>query len=242
MADMPRNGKDRWSRKSTVCSAADIGALKASAEDFRYLLDRGYPRAASLELVGNRYTMDRIFRQILHRGVFAARMCELRNAHREHPERIRGEALAVDGYNVLITVEASMSGIPVLLCDDGWVRDVAGASGGYRFGLMGIRAMAMILAALRGLGPGRVLFLFDSPMARSGELASLFRKEMERYNLAGEALAVPVPEKILLTHDGPVATSDSALIDRLSRVVDLAGHIIRCNAECGELLSLSGTP
>lgn len=212
----------------------------AAAADFRYLLDRGYPRASSLELVGNRYNLNSTCRQILHRGVFAAKICAERGVHRERPVRIGGEALAVDGYNVLITVEASISGIPVLLCDDGWVRDIAGASGGYRFGPAGMRAIALILEALRALGPLRVSFLLDSPMAYSGDLASLVLKEMEHYNLSGEARAVPVPEKILQEHDGPVATSDSAIIDRVLRVVDLAGYVISSNKECEEPLELGG--
>jgi hypothetical protein len=238
MASMPRHAKDYPAYASTPFGESIKSALTAAAADYRYLLDRGYPRSASLELVGNRYNLDRISRQILHRGVFAAKICEQRKAHRETPESIAGEALAVDGYNVLITVEASLSGIPVLVCDDGWVRDVAEVSGGYRFGPRGMRAMEMILTALRALGPCRVHFFFDSPIAYSGQLASLVRMEMEQYELAGEALAVPVPERIIQEHEGPVATSDSALIDRLPRVVDLAGHVIRRNKECGVLLKL----
>jgi len=238
MTSMPLLAKNQRTDVSTAFNESVKRALTAGASDYRYLLDRGYPRTPSLELVGNRYNLDRVSRQILHRGVFAAKVCEQRRAHRETPEKIAGETLAVDGYNVLITVEASLSGIPVLVCDDGWVRDVAGASGGYRFGPAGGRALAMILAALRELTPGSVLFVFDSPIAYSGQLASLVRTEMKQYELPGEALAVPVPERIIEEHEGPVATSDSAIIDRVPRVVDLAGHVIRRNKECGELLDL----
>lgn len=238
MAGMPRGLKDRWARIAMVCGALDVTALMASAADFRFLLDREYPRARSLELVGNRYKLNYIHRQILHRGVFSGKICARRKSNRELPEGIRGEELAVDGYNVLITVESSIRGIPVLMCDDGWVRDVAGVSGGYRFGETGMRAMAIILETLRTLYPARVLFFFDSPITRSGELASFVREKIGDYRLAGDALAVQVPEKILQEHEGPVATSDSALIERLPRVVDLAGCVIRCNKECGELLDL----
>jgi len=230
--------KDQWILLAMGYGALNFTALMAGAADFRYLLEKGYPRARSLELVGNRYKLDRIHRQILHRGVFAVKICSQRKSHLELPERIRGKALAVDGYNVLITVESSMRGIPVLLCDDGWVRDVAGVSGGYRLEETGKRAIALILEAIRALGPKRVKFLFDSPIARSGELASLIREKIGHCNMVGDALAVPVPEKILLEHRGPVATSDSALIDRLPRVVDLAGFVIRRSQECGKLLEL----
>ena len=224
---------------SPVHRTFDMTVLKSAAADFRYLLNRGYPRTRSLELVGNRYNLDALHRQILHRGVFAAGKSQLRRAHWVNPSAVCGQVLAVDGHNVLITLEAFLSKTPVVLCDDGWFRDVSGASSGYRFGEIGKRSLAMILETLKALGPGNTLFLFDSPMAYSGELASLVREEMKKYALAGDARAVPVPENILQEHEGIVATSDSALIDRLPRVVDLAGHIIGCHAECGEVLNLT---
>ncbi len=45
--------------------------LQEAAEDFRYLLNRGYPRKATLELVGNRYGLTFDERHLLHRGVFS---------------------------------------------------------------------------------------------------------------------------------------------------------------------------
>ncbi|MGB9291941.1 MAG: hypothetical protein WCB64_01345, partial [Desulfobaccales bacterium] len=41
------------------------------------------------------------------------------------------------------------------------------------------------------------------------------------------AAAVPVPERELVGFPGPIATSDTALIESQSQVVDLAGEIIR---------------
>jgi hypothetical protein len=52
--------------------------LLQAAKDFRYLLDRGYPRQASLALVGNHYELDRAARQLLHRGVFAGEVAQAR--------------------------------------------------------------------------------------------------------------------------------------------------------------------
>ena len=54
--------------------------LLQAAADFRYLLNRGYPREASLTLVGNRYDLPREARQILHRGVFADEVAQARRA------------------------------------------------------------------------------------------------------------------------------------------------------------------
>ena len=63
-------------------------------------------------------------------------------------------------------------------------------------------------------------------MSRSGELAQEVRDRMKKVNLPGDALAVRVPEKILIGFPGRVATSDTAIIDRSQKVVDLAGSIL----------------
>jgi hypothetical protein len=44
--------------------------------------------------------------------------------------------------------------------------------------------------------------------------------------IPGQARAVPVPERELTTHPGPVATSDSQLLDAVALPLDLAGAII----------------
>ncbi|HBD08465.1 MAG TPA: DUF434 domain-containing protein, partial [Syntrophobacteraceae bacterium] len=44
--------------------------LHQPACDFFSLQNRQYPRNSSLELVGNRYRLSRMQRQLLHRGVF----------------------------------------------------------------------------------------------------------------------------------------------------------------------------
>jgi hypothetical protein len=49
---------------------------------------------------------------------------------------------------------------------------------------------------------------------------------MQKENLPGDAMAVRVPEKILIGFPGRVATSDTAIIDQSRKVVDLAGYVL----------------
>jgi hypothetical protein len=61
----------------------------------------------------------------------------------------------------------------------------------------------------------------------SGKLAGEIRDRLNQANLPGDAVAVKVPEKILIGSPGMIATSDTAIIDRSEKVLDLAGYIIR---------------
>ena len=205
----------------------DTDSLRKGAKDFRYLLGRRYPREKSLELVGNRYDLKKAEREFLHRGVFAEEEALRRREKVVTPKDIHGAHLAVDGHNVLITVEAGLSHKPLVVADDGLVRDISGASSAYRMGAVTIRAVDLILDVLQAAHPEKTFFLFDAPMSKSGRLAAYVAERLGLTGLRGEARAVKVPEKILIGYDGFVATSDSAIIDQVEKVVDLAGEAIR---------------
>src|SRR5512139_3638714 len=100
---------------STVFSFLKPKNLQKGSEDFRYLLNRAYPRKAALELVGNRYQLTSDQRHLLHRGVFSDVDATSRQKKKISPDQIRGCDLVIDGYNILITIEAGLSGRPLVL-------------------------------------------------------------------------------------------------------------------------------
>ncbi len=214
-------------RKSTKFATANFRNLQKAAEDFRILLNRRYPRKPSLELVGNRYDLPFDERHLLHRGVFSDEDSESRRKKIRSVKEVRNKDLAVDGHNVLITIEAGLSGRPLILADDGFVRDISGLSGSFRKTEMTDKAFELIIRFLKQWRPRHTLFLFDAPISKSGILAQELRTLLKKEDVSGDALAVKVPEKILIGFSGVVATSDTAILDRSERVIDLAGNIIR---------------
>jgi len=213
--------------KSTSVRAANFESLQKAAKDFRYLLNRGYPRKASLELVGNRYELTFDERHLLHRGVFSDIDSEVRQKKILSSGGIRNEDLAVDGHNVLITIEAGLSGRPLILADDGFIRDISGLSGSFKKTEVTEKAIRLVITFLKKWKPRHTLFLFDAPISKSGILAQELRNLLKKENLPGDALAMKVPEKTLIGLPGVVATSDTAIIDRSKKVIDLAGSVIK---------------
>jgi hypothetical protein len=200
--------------------------LWEAAEDLRFLLNRGYPRDASLQLAGNRYNLDRDHRHLLRRGVFASSVVEQRRNKKVSLEEIRGKAVAIDGYNCLITLESALKAKAILLADDAFIRDISGVSGTYRESPKTTQALDLIFDLLIAAAPAEILFLLDAPISGSGELAARIRGLMKERELSGDALAVKVPERMMAGYKGIIATSDTALIDQSERVFDLAGHLI----------------
>ncbi len=205
--------------------------LQDSANDFRYLLARGYPRQAALGLVGNRYGLDETARRLLHRGVFAPEVAAARRAKLRRLSDLPGHPLGLDGHNVLITLECALRNLPLVAADDGWVRDVGEVSRAFRPSPATDRVLALLAGYLADQAPGPVEVFYDAPLSRSGELAQRTREIFASRGLDVQAAAVPVPERQLAAFPGAIATSDTALIDARETLVDLAGEIIRQQQE-----------
>ena len=206
---------------------AESKPLQNAAKDFRYLLNRGFSRKAALELVGNRYQLNADGRHLLHRGVFSDEDSNWRKTRRIPFHQTRNRDLAIDGYNLVITLEAGLSGLPLILGDDGFIRDISGLSGNYRRSEKTKEALLLIFNTLKRVKPRHVLFLFDAPISKSGELAREIRRRLKKEDIPGNAQAIKVPEKILIGFSGVVATTDTSIIDRSKKIFDLAGHILR---------------
>ena len=210
-----------------VISASDLSLLKEAAPDFRYLLARGYPRAAALAWVGNRYRLDRTARQILHRGVFAPDAARARRAKLRLLRDLAGQPLGIDGHNVLITLECAVRKLPLAAADDGFIRDVGQVSRAYQASPETEQALVLLGDYLVWQQGGPVSVFYDAPLSRSGELARRTRELWAERGLAVTAAAAAVPERELLALNSPIASSDTALIDQGTIMADLAGEIIR---------------
>ena len=201
--------------------------LQKAAQDFRYLLNRRYPRKPALELVGNRYQLTSDERHLLHRGIFSKADAAFRQKRKIPIKEIKNEDLAIDGYNVIITIESGLSGRPLILGDDRFIRDISGLSGNFKTTQRTKEALQLIFEMVKKVKPHQTLLLFDAPISKSGELAQEVREQMRMKKIPGDARAISVPEKILVGFPGVIATSDTAIIDSSKKVVDLAGDILK---------------
>jgi hypothetical protein len=138
----------------------------------------------------------------------------------------QGHLLTVDGHNVQITIESHIGGRPLLRANDGAMRDLAGQSARFRLSETSALALDMIFRFLREFSPKEVLFLFDAPMAHSGELAGIYRERIRNAGLRGDARAVPVPERQFPFPGCVAASSDRAVLDASTRWVDLACRVM----------------
>lgn len=194
--------------------------------DLRYLLGRGYNREGALKLVGDKYRLSVSERSLLFRCVYD-HMTIQKNRCKIHPveDLAMGQA-TIDGYNTLITVESYLQGLPVVLSDDGVVRDISEVHRKYRMTPKTVKALRKVISLLGSVRPSRVSFLYDAQVSRSGELCEKTREILSELRVLGSAQTTRNADRDVLKSGGFICSSDHALISKAEKAVDLAGTII----------------
>jgi len=75
-------------------------------------------------VVGDHFALGKLERIALYRCVHSSEEARRRSSKLLLPERLQGRRLALDGFNVMWTIYWTIGGHPLLLCDDGVVRDI----------------------------------------------------------------------------------------------------------------------
>ena len=203
-----------------------ISDLRSALADYSLLLTKGYAEKSALKLVGDKFSLTQRQRLAVMRSACSDRQLASRSEHRIEAKNLAGQSVAVDGYNVLITVEAAMSDGVIFAGRDGCFRDLASVHGTYRKVTETIPALRMIGEFLQELGTGEVLWLLDSPVSNSGRLKTLIGELADQNNWNWEIELLLSPDAELKKTDLVVASSDSVILNGCTRWVNLATEII----------------
>ena len=111
---------------------AVIADLRSAIADFSLLLTKDYADKSALKLVGDRFSLTERQRTAIMRSACSDQQLMSRRQREVKVAELGGKPIAIDGYNVLITIEAAMSGACVFKGRDGCLRDLASIHGTYR--------------------------------------------------------------------------------------------------------------
>ncbi len=188
--------------------------LRRAVADFSWLLSRGYSENASLKLVGDRYRLDQRQRLAVHRSSCSDQALARRRATERTIEQVRGCDLALDGFNVLTTVEAALAGGILLYGRDGSLRDLAGMHGTYRKVMETVPALRAIGTSLHNtLAVGRVCWYLDRPVSNSLRLAALIRHLAAEHHWPWQVEVLDAVDVRLRETSDVVCTSDAGILD-----------------------------
>ena len=214
--------------------------LRRGVADLSWLRSRGYSSKAALDLVGNRYALRDRQRIALQRCAAGDEECRQREMRRVADSALEGATLVVDGYNVLLTLEAALSGGVLLRARDGAFRDLAAMSAHYRRLRVTRPAIGLVRDHLERRGCERVLWYLDSPVSNSGRLKGIIEAAVAGSKAAWEVRLIKQVDRAVATSPHIVATADSAILDRCSRWFNLARSIVEQSVPEAWIVDLGG--
>lgn len=207
---------------------AFLPSLRQALADYAWLLTRGYTENASLKLCGDRYRLNQRQRMAVHRAVCTDEQLKVRTAKAVSLETWRGAHLEIDGFNLLITIEAALSGAYLFLGRDGCIRDIASVHGSYRKveeTLPAITSIGKFLMEEAGVASAK--WYFDSPVSNSGRLKTILLEIATEQGWNWEAEVVKNPDTILAVSPEIIVTSDSWILDECQQWAEVAREVIR---------------
>jgi hypothetical protein len=218
-----------------------ISDLRLALTDYSLLLTKGYAEKSALKLVGDKFSLTQRQRLAVMRSACSDQQLASRSERRIELKDIANQPIAIDGYNVLITVEAAMSGGVIFKGRDGCFRDLASIHGTYRKVTETIPAVELIGRFLHQIGAGEALWLLDSPVSNSGRLKTLIGELADKNIWNWEIKLLLSPDAELIKTDQIVASSDSVILDGCRKWTNLAAEIITQKIPSTTIIDLGST-
>ncbi len=200
--------------------------LQLAVSDLSWLLSRGYVWKSGLKLVGDRYGLTERQRTAVWRAACSDDALQRRRGHRRGLDTLADQTVAVDGYNLLITVESALGGGMILYARDGSYRDLASMHGTYRKVEETLPAITLVGRYLDALSVRRADWFLDSPVSNSGRLRRFLLDAAARNGWDWTATLAPNPDRVLAAVAAPVASTDSWVLDHCREWVNLARGLI----------------
>ena len=233
--------------------------LREAVTDFALLLTKGYADKSALKLVGDRFSLTQRQRLAVMRSTCSDQQRLSRRQRQVSLAALAGQPLAIDGYNLLITIEAALSGGLIFRGRDGCLRDLASIHGTYRKVEETIPAVQLIgdflteiaVPRVEGVPPSKrgqdardtsvaaILWLLDSPVSNSGRLKTLVGDLARTSCWPWEIRLTISPDAELSKMDRIVVSTDSVVLDACVRWTNLAADLITHRLPATPVIDLS---
>jgi hypothetical protein len=200
--------------------------LREAVADYSWLLGRRYSARSALKLVGDRHQLAERQRLAVMRCACSEESIVRRRSHEAAEDELPGEGLLLDGYNVLTTVEAALSGAVILWGRDGCYRDIASMHGTFRRVEETVPAIALLGETLVSLGVLECRWYLDSPVSNSGRLKEMLLRIAMQQSWNWHVEVVMNPDPVLAAATEIIATADSVILDQCWRWFNLSRCVV----------------
>ena len=214
-------------------------ALSEAVGHLSWLLSHAYAVRSALKLVGDRFQLTERQRIAVMRCACSDEALRRRGQTRIAGDRLAGQAVDLDGFNVLTTVEAALADGVILWGRDGCYRDMASMHGSYRKVEETRPALMMIGEVLEELDAAECNWFLDRPVSNSGRLATIIHQIAHERGWQWDTRLENDVDPLLSQSRNVVASADSVILDRCNQWLNLAREVIDRRIPAANRLALA---
>jgi hypothetical protein len=211
---------------AALFASAHWSNLQCAVSHLSWLLTRDYAWESALKLVGDRFRLNARQRLAVQRSACSDQSLTRRAGSCLPLSAIAGRCVSIDGFNLLLTIEAALAGGVLLRGRDQCLRDMASVHGSYR-------KVAETTPSLRAVGeflsqspPQVCTWWLDRPVSNSGRLSQLIIAVARAEGWPWQTQLATDPDHELRQTRAVVVTADSVILDACHSWVNLASAIV----------------
>ncbi len=200
-----------------------------AVNDLCFLLSRGYSENSGLNVVGNRYKLQKRQRLAILRISCSNQGTITRNKSRCFENELEGKTVEIDGFNLLIFLESILSGAFIFKARDGLYRDISSVHGSYKRVIKTEEAILITGNILKDLGVRSVIWYFDQPVSNSGGLKTNLLQISHKNRFNWEVNLVFNPDKELIKSKNIIISSDGWILEHVNKWFNFGAYLIDNN-------------
>lgn len=216
-----------------------VPVLRRAVADLSWLLTRDYSDRSALKLVGDRYQLKERQRTAIMRCACSDAALDARNTRRLNDGQLSQQCVAIDGFNLITTIEAAISGGVLIRGRDGCLRDMASMHGTWRRVDETTRAIELLGQHIASRQTAQAHWLLDRPVSNSGRLSALLQEVADQYGWPWTIELHRNPDSALIDMtDHVIASADGIILQRCRTWWPLATEVIDMHIDSAWILDL----
>ena len=212
--------------------------FKEAVDDLSHLLTRGYANNSALQIVGNRYKLNKRQRNAIRRVSCSDQEVTRRNQSECKAADVEGQIIEIDGFNLLILLEGALSGAFIFKGRDALYRDISSVHGSYKRVVKTEEAIHLVGITLKELNVKSVKWYFDQPVSNSGQLKTRLMELSRNHGFNWEVELVFDPDKVLAKSSNIVISSDGWILDHAERWFNLGSFLVENHIESPNVIEV----
>lgn len=205
--------------------------FKDAVDDLGFLLSRGYGENSSLQIVGNRYRLNKRQQSAISRMSCSQQQIWNRSKSEWQASDLKDQIVEIDGFNLLILLESALSGGYIFKGRDGLYRDISSVHGSYKRVMKTEEAITIIGNCLKSFHLKSVKWYLDQPVSNSGILKTKLLEISTLHAFNWDVELVFDPDKILAKSKHIVISSDGWILDQVEKWFNLGAFLIEKNQQ-----------